>query len=301
MLCSQTTTGTPLHPSSHHFMLWSHVCVSLVPEVLKGGAVPYSSSFLHPSSPPTYSLQMINSSLIDESIGSYWINNYMMNYVVQLNYSVTFDCLWPHGLQHARLPCPSPTAGACSNSCPSQRWCRSPILHSVIPFSSCLQSFPASGSFPVSQLFASGGQSIRALASISVLPMNIQDWFPLGWLVGWTVKQPLKICSGFPGGSVAKNPPAMQEMQVASVGWEDPLEEGMATDSSILTWRIPWTEKSGRLYIVHRAAKSQTQLKPLSMHIHKNCSLGVYNNIWEWSSMLNILKETKLYLYYRGQ
>ena len=70
-------------------------------------------------------------------------------------------------------------------------------------------------------------------------------------------------------------------MQVPSLGWEDPLEEGMATDSSILTWRIPWTEKPGRLYIVHRVAKSQTQLKPLGMHIPKNCSLGVYDNIQE--------------------
>ena len=70
-------------------------------------------------------------------------------------------------------------------------------------------------------------------------------------------------------------------MQVPSLGWEDPLEEGMATDSSILTWRLPWTEKPGRLYIVHRVAKSQTQLKPLGMHIPKNCSLGVYDNIQE--------------------
>ena len=86
----------------------------------------------------------------------------------------------PHGLQHARLPCPSPAPRACSNSCPSSRWCHPIISSSVVPFSSCLQSFPASGSFPVSQFFASGGQSIRASASASVLPMNIQDWFPLG-------------------------------------------------------------------------------------------------------------------------
>ena len=79
--------------------------------------------------------------------------------------------LWSHGLQYTRLPCPSPTPGACSNSCPSRRWC-----HQTISFSSCLQSFPASGSFPVSQFFASGGQSIGASASVSVLPMNIVDW-----------------------------------------------------------------------------------------------------------------------------
>ena len=86
-----------------------------------------------------------------------------------------------HGLQHARLPCPSPTPKACLNSCPSSRWCHPTISSSVVPFSSHLQSFPASGSFPVSQFFASGGQSIGVSASASVLPVNIQDWFPLGW------------------------------------------------------------------------------------------------------------------------
>ena len=96
--------------------------------------------------------------------------------------SVTKLCptLQPHGLQHARLPCPSPSPGACSNSCPLSQWCHPTISSSVVPFSSCLQSFPASGSFPMSWLFASGGQSIGALASASVLPVNIPDWFPLG-------------------------------------------------------------------------------------------------------------------------
>ena len=88
------------------------------------------------------------------------------------------DSLWPHGLQHARLPCPSPTPKACSNSCPSSQWCHPTISSSVVPFFSCLQSFPASRSFPMSQFFASGGQSIGV--SASVVPMNIQDWFPLG-------------------------------------------------------------------------------------------------------------------------
>ena len=87
----------------------------------------------------------------------------------------------PHGLQHARLSCLSPTPGAYSNSCPSHRWCHPTISSSVISFSSCLQSFPASGSFPKSQFFPSDGQSIGVSASASVLPMHIQDWFPLGW------------------------------------------------------------------------------------------------------------------------
>ena len=96
------------------------------------------------------------------------------------SHSVMSDSLWPHGLQHARLPCPSPTPRACSNTCPLSRWCHPTVSSSVILFSSCLQSFPASGSFPVSQFFTTGAQSIGVSDSASVLPMNIQDWFPLG-------------------------------------------------------------------------------------------------------------------------
>ena len=92
--------------------------------------------------------------------------------------------LWPHGLQHTRLPCPSPTPKAYSNSHPSSQWYHLTISSSVIPFSSCPQSFPGSGSFQMSQLFASGGQNIRVSASTSVSPMNTQDWSPLGW-TGW--------------------------------------------------------------------------------------------------------------------
>ena len=94
--------------------------------------------------------------------------------------SVVSDALQPHGLQHARLPCLSSTPGAYTNSCPSSQWCHPTISSSVIPFSSHLQSFPASGSFPMSPFFASGGPNIGVSASASVLPMNIQDWFPLG-------------------------------------------------------------------------------------------------------------------------
>ena len=105
-----------------------------------------------------------------QKIQSTWID-----FSVQFNPSVVSDSLWPSGLQHARLPCPSPTPRACSNSCPSDsRWCHPTTSSSVTPFS-CLQSFPASGSFPVSQCFSPGDQSIET--SASVLPMNIQDWF----------------------------------------------------------------------------------------------------------------------------
>ena len=102
---------------------------------------------------------------------------------VQFSRSVVSNSLQPHGLQHARVPCPSPTPRACSNSCPSSQWCHQTISSSVVPFS-CPQSFPASGSFPVSQLSISGGQSIGVSASASVLPVNTKDSSPLG-LTGW--------------------------------------------------------------------------------------------------------------------
>ena len=103
---------------------------------------------------------------------------------VQFSHSVTFDSLQAHELQHTRLPCPSPTPRACSNSRSLNRWCHPTISSSVFPFSSCPQSFPASGSFPMGQFFTPG-ESIGVSASALVLPKNIQDWFPLGW-TGWT-------------------------------------------------------------------------------------------------------------------
>ena len=105
-------------------------------------------------------------------------------YTVQFSRSVISDSLRPYGLQHTRPPCPSPTPRVYSNSCPLNCCCHPTISSSVVPFSSRLQSFPVSGSFQMSQFFASGGQSIGVSASASVLPMNIQDWFPLGW-TGW--------------------------------------------------------------------------------------------------------------------
>ena len=108
----------------------------------------------------------------------------MLRVALQFSHSIVSNSLRPHGLPHARLPCPSPTPRAHSNSCPSHQWCHPTISSSVIHFSSCLQSFPASGCLPRSWFFASGGQSIGVSASTSVLPMNIQDWSPSGW-TGW--------------------------------------------------------------------------------------------------------------------
>ena len=103
---------------------------------------------------------------------------------VQFSRSVMSDSLQPHELQHARPPCPSPTPGVHSNSCPSRRWCHPAISSSVVPFSSCPLSLPASESFPMSQLFVWGGQSTGVSALASFLPKNTQDWSPLGW-TGW--------------------------------------------------------------------------------------------------------------------
>ena len=118
--------------------------------------------------------------------------------------SVMSDSLRPHEPQHARPPCPSPTPGVYPNSCPLSRWCHLTISSSVIPFSSCLQSFPASGSFQMSQLFPSGGQSIGVSASTSVLPVNTQDWSPLGW-TGWITLQSKGLSRVFSNTTVQKH------------------------------------------------------------------------------------------------
>ena len=122
---------------------------------------------------------------------------------VQFSCSVMSNPLWCHGLQHARPPCPSLTPGDYSNSCPLRQWCHPIILSSVVPFSH-LQSFPASGSFQMSQFFASGGQSIGASASTSVLPMSIQDWFPLGW-ANWISLQSKGLLRVFSNSTVQKH------------------------------------------------------------------------------------------------
>ena len=123
---------------------------------------------------------------------------------VQFSCSVVSDCLWPHELQHARPPCPSPTPGVHSNSCPSSQWCHPAVSSSVVPFSSCPQSLPASGSYPMSQLFAWGSQSIRVSALASVLPKNTQDWSPLEW-TGWISLQSKGLSRVFSNTTVQKH------------------------------------------------------------------------------------------------
>ena len=137
------------------------------------------------------------------------VNQIIMLYTLNLHSSVQFsrsvmsDSLWPHESQHTRPPCPSLTPGACSDSRPSRWWCH-PIISSSASLFSWLQSFPASGSFPMSQFFTSGGQSIGASASASLLPMNIQDWFPSGW-TGWISLQSKRLSRIFSTTTVSKH------------------------------------------------------------------------------------------------
>ena len=127
-----------------------------------------------------------------------------LHILVQFSCSVVSNSLWPHESQHTRSPCPSPTPGVYPNSCPSSQWCHPAISSSVVPFFSCPQSLSASGSFPMSQLFTSGGQSIGVSASASVLPVNTQDWSPLEW-TGWIALQSKRLSRVFSNTTVQKH------------------------------------------------------------------------------------------------
>ena len=152
---------------------------------------------------------------------------------VQFSRSVVSDSLRPHESQRASPPCPPPTPGVYTDSCPSSQWCHPTISSFVIPFSSCPQSLPASGSFPVSQLFAWGGQSTRGLASTSVLPMNTQDWSPLGW-TGWISLQSKGLSRVFSNTTVQKRQFFSAQLSLQS-------------DSHIHTWPLekpqPWLDR----------------------------------------------------------
>ena len=132
-----------------------------------------------------------------------WLGNNSFSSFL-FSHSVVSDSLRPHEPQHARPPCPSPATGVPPNSCAPSRWCHPTISSSVVPFSFCPQSFPASGSFPMSQLFASGGQSVGVSALASVLPMNTYDWSPLGW-TGWVSLQSKGLSRVFSNTTVQKH------------------------------------------------------------------------------------------------
>ena len=133
-----------------------------------------------------------------------WISKQHKITSVQFSHSVMSDSLWPHGLQHVRIPCPSATSRACSNSCPSRQWHHPTISSSVVPFSSCPRSIPAIEFFQMSQHFASGSQIVGVSPSASVLHMNIQDWFPLGW-TGWISLQSKGLSRVFSNTTVQKH------------------------------------------------------------------------------------------------
>ena len=178
------------------------------------------------------------------------------------SHSVVSNSLWPYGLQHARLPCPSPSPRACSNSCPLRQWCHPTISSSVIPFSSCLQSSPASGSFQMSQLFASGGQSIGVWASTSVFPMNIQDWFPLGW-TGWISLQSKGLSRVFSNTTAQKH--------------QKPGE--LASRKGSQRVRQDWATKHKRTALSTRSQQVTSSLEHRSLHeestwLHKRFQLG---------------------------
>ena len=133
---------------------------------------------------------------------NYWRHIFCI-FWLQFSCSVVSNSLWPHELQHARAPCPSPTPRVHPNSCTLSQWCHPTISPSVVPFPSHIQSFPISGSFPMSQLFASGGE-VEVSASTSVLPMNTQDWSPIGW-TGWISLQSKQLSRVFSNTTVQKH------------------------------------------------------------------------------------------------
>ena len=156
------------------------------------------AEYLVPKSP-----QSLKSEGILKVLKFYVFFTSLFTIIIQFSLLVVSDFLQPHGLQHARPPCPSSTPGAYSNSCPLSQWCHPAISSSVVPFVSCLQSFPASGSFQMSLCFTSGGQSIGLSASVPILPKNIQDWFPLG-LTGWISLQSKGLSRVFSNTTVQK-------------------------------------------------------------------------------------------------
>ena len=175
ILCNPMDYSTPGFPVLHYLPEFSQTHVHWTGDAIQ------SSHPLLPTSPPAFNLSQ-HHGLLQRVSSSHQVAKVLElqhQSISQFSCSVVSNSLQPHGIQHARLRCLSPTPGAYLNSCPSSQRCHPIISSSVIPF--CLQSFPASGSLPMNQLFASGGQSIEVSASASVLPINIQDWFPLGW------------------------------------------------------------------------------------------------------------------------
>ena len=195
---------------------------------------------------------------------------------------------------HSRLPCPSLSPKVCSDLCLLNWWCYPTISSSVAPFSSRPQSFPASASFPVIQLFASGCQSIGATASATILPMNIQGQFPLGLTGLISVLSRASLVA-----QMVNNLPAMPETWVQSLGWEDPLEKGTAIHFSILAWRILWTKESGsyspwgrkvrHYWVMFTLSLCRGTFRSLLQHHNSNASIL-------WCSTLFMVQLSQVYM-----
>ena len=189
--CDPMDCSTPGFPVHHQLPELAQTHIHWVSDAIQ------SSHPLSSPSPPAFNLSQ-HQSLFQ------WVSSSHQFSSVQFSRSVVSDSLWPHEPQHTRPLCPSPTPRVHPNPCPSSWWCHPTISSSVIPFSSCPQSFPASGSFQMSQLFTSGGQSTGVSTSTSVLPMNAQDWSPLGW-TGWISLQSKGLSRVFSNTTVQKH------------------------------------------------------------------------------------------------
>ena len=184
--------------------------------------------------------------------------------------------LQPHGLQHVRLPCPSPSSRVGSNSCSSSQWCHPTISSSVAPFSSCPQSFPPSGSFPVSQLFRSGGQSIGASVSASVLPMNIQGWFPLG-LTGWIPLLSKGLSRVFSNTTVQKH----QFFSAQPPLWSNLSHLYMTTGKTIALTIRTFVGKVMCL-LFNMLSRFVLAFLPRSKHLLISCLFGMMKKLCRW-------------------
>ena len=215
----------------------------------------------------------------------------MYSKVIQFLFSfsrqVVSNSLWPHGLQHTRLACPSLSPRVCSNSYPLSLWCHPTITSSVSPFSSCPLSFPASGSFPMSQSFSSGGWEIGASASASVLSMNIQGWFPLGW-TGWISLQSKGLSGVFSSTTVRKHQTTTGR-DLTSFLSPSSSQQSTGPEFVLVSFIPSWTDLSDQLALMILNARLTTQ-KSRGPFSNWTClSVSKATEIWFCSSVLELI------------
>jgi len=186
-----------------YYAFWARIICQIMNKYITSGCTLFTNIRIN----ATTNFLIYNFNNREISLQYVWLHlcvRYTFSQSVQFSQSVVSDSLWPHEPQNSRPPCPSPTPRVHQNPCPSSRWCHPTISPSVVPFSSCPQSFPALGSFPMSQLFSSGSKSIGVSSSISVLLMNTWDWSPLGW-TGWISLQSKRLLRVFSNTTVQKH------------------------------------------------------------------------------------------------